>query len=260
VEIGNAAQVLTAPKHPYAISLCDAAQRIPQPTHALAPDVPVIAEARRVSKIWGRGAGAVTAVADVSLQVRRGEIVGIGGASGCGKSTLLRLLATMDAPSGGSVWLNGSPQPRRDGFVMPIFQDASGSLDRRWPVWRSVTEPLLAAHRREKPARSARQQIARANLNAVGLHSIDLEARPEELSVGQCQRIAIARALLAQPSLLIADEPTSALDAATTNEILRLLLQATEQGAGLVLVSHNQAMLKQICHRVLTMRGGRLDS
>jgi peptide/nickel transport system ATP-binding protein len=260
VEIGNAAQVLTAPKHPYAISLCDAAQRIPQPTHALAPDVPVIAEARRVSKIWGRGAGAVTAVADVSLQVRRGEIVGIGGASGCGKSTLLRLLATMDAPSGGSVWLNGSPQPRRDGFVMPIFQDASGSLDRRWPVWRSVTEPLLAAHRREKPARSARQQIARANLNAVGLHSIDLEARPEELSVGQCQRIAIARALLAQPSLLIADEPTSALDAATTNEILRLFLQAAEQGAGLVLVSHDQTMLKQFCHRVLIMRAGQLDS
>lgn len=257
VEIGKANEVLTAPTHPYAISLCDAAQQLPQPSHAIAADAPVIAEARAVSKIWGRGERAVTAVADVSLQVRRGEIVGIGGPSGCGKSTLLRLLATMEAPSSGSVWLEGSPHPRRDGFVMPIFQDASGSLDRRWPVWRTLTEPLLATHRREKPAKEERRQIARAQLDEVGLQGVDLNARPDELSVGQCQRIAIARALLARPSLLIADEPTSALDAATTSEILRLLLQAAAQGTGIVLVSHDQAMLRKFCHRVLLMQAGK---
>lgn len=260
VEIGPAAQVLAAPTHPYAISLCNAARQTPTPSSAIAAAAPVIAETRQVSKTWGRGECAVTAVADVSLQVRQGEIVGISGASGCGKSTLLRLLATIEAPSNGSIWLEGSPQPRRDGFVMPIFQDASGSLDRRWPVWRSLTEPLLAGHRREKPARQERRQIARTQLDAVGLQGVGLDAGPDELSVGQCQRIAIARALLAQPSLLLADEPTSALDAATSTEILRLLLLAAEQGTGIVLVSHDQIMLEKFCHRVFTMQAGRLDS
>lgn len=254
VETGAAAEILATPQHAYTIALCHATQHTPTPAHTIASDEPVIAETRQVSKVWGR----VAAVSEVSMSARRGEIVGISGPSGCGKSTLLRLLATIESPSGGSVWLGGQPQPRRDGFVMPIFQNASGSLDHRWPVWRSLTEPLLARHRSARPAPSERRALARMQLDAVGLSGIDLEARPAELSVGQCQRVAIARALLAKPALLIADEPTSALDVFTANEILRLLMQATRQGAGLVIVSHDQAMLKTFCHRVLPMQGGKL--
>jgi peptide/nickel transport system ATP-binding protein len=254
VECGAATAILTSPQHAYTTALCNVALNIPQPDHRISDTDSVIAEARAVSKTWGH----VAAVDEASLTVRRGEIVGISGPSGCGKSTLLRLLATIEPPSGGSVWLDGSPQPRRDGFVMPIFQDASGSLDQRWPVWRSLTEPLRARHRNQKPSLSERRALARTRLNAVGLTNIDLEARPTEISVGQCQRIAIARALIAEPRLLIADEPTSALDVFTATEILRLLRQATQQGAGLVLVSHDQTMLETFCHRVLPMRAGRL--
>jgi peptide/nickel transport system ATP-binding protein len=95
----------------------------------------------------------VAAVSNVNLQVRRGEIVGICGDSGCGKSTLLRMLATIETPAQGEIYLGGEPatsgesrktvkQKTRSGFVMPIFQDPLASLDRRWAIWRAVTEPL----------------------------------------------------------------------------------------------------------------------
>lgn len=256
VESGAATTILTSPQHSYTVTLCQARLQTPQPKYLIADTEPVLAEARQVSKTWGR----TTAVSEASLTVRRGEIVGISGPSGCGKSTLLRLLAMLEAPSSGSIWLDGLSQPRRDGFVMPIFQDASGSLDQRWPIWRSLTEPLLARHRRHQPTSLERQALAHTHLDAVGLGSIALDTRPTELSVGQCQRVAIARALLAQSRLLLADEPTSALDVTTATEILRLLLQAAEQGAGLVIVSHDQAMLERFCHRVLPMQAGKLVS
>ena len=258
VETDLAANLLASPQHPYTISLCKALLPTSQPLLPIANDAAVIAEARQVSKIWGRGERGVRAVTNVSLQVRRGEIVGICGASGCGKSTLLRLLATIEVPSSGSVWLDGSPHPKRNGFVMPIFQDASGSLDCRWPVWRSITEPLMARHRRDTPSPQQRRALARTQLDTVGLSGIDVESRPDELSVGQCQRIAIARALAAKPALLIADEPTSALDVVTAAEIFHLLWRAVEQGAGLVIVSHDHTRLEQFCHRVLKMHAGKL--
>jgi peptide/nickel transport system ATP-binding protein len=143
---------------------------------------------------------------------------------------------------------------------MPVFQDASGSLDRRWPVWRSITEPLMASQRKEKPARNARREIARERLATVGLSSVALEARPGELSVGQCQRVAIARALIAEPSLIVADEPTSALDVSTASGILQLLGEAARQGTAILIASHDQRALNAICHRVLTMRDGALST
>lgn len=162
-----------------------------------------VVEARRVAQRYGRGLRAVHAVRAASLAVRPGEIVGIAGPSGCGKSTLLRLLATIETPSSGEVWLNGELTTRggsqrlfsamaRNGFVMPIFQDPLGSLDRRWPIWRSLTEPLTAPQRMKRPDAHQRRAIARERLAEVGLAHLDLEARPDELSLGQCQRIAIA--------------------------------------------------------------------
>jgi peptide/nickel transport system ATP-binding protein len=258
VEIGAAATVLKAPQHSYTIELLDASIDKFQQPPLIPGDAGVLIEAQQVSKIWGRGRQAVAAVADVSMTVRRGEIVGVSGPSGCGKSTLLRMLATIEAPTAGTILLNGSTQFPRNGFVMPVFQDAGGSLDRRWPVWRTITEPLMASHRKEKPSRKERRNIARGRLAEVGLGGIDPEAWPDELSTGQCQRVAIARALAAEPSLIVADEPTSALDASTAAEILRSLTKAVEKGASVIIASHDQQMLNAICHRALRMRDGRL--
>lgn len=223
-----------------------------------------VAEACNVAKTYDRGRKSVNAVVAASLQVQPGEIVGIGGPSGCGKSTFLRLLATIEPPTNGAIYLNGvciatgqtqwiTHKLARSGYVMPIFQDPVGSLDRRWPIWRTITEPLTA---KATLSAAQRQGLALAQLDAVGLAHLDLDARPNELSVGQCQRIAIGRALLARPALIVADEPTSALDASVSAAILHLLAEIAAQGTAIVMVSHDQAVLQTLCHRVLTMTDG----
>src|SRR5262249_3037205 len=105
-----------------------------------------------------------------------------------------------------------------------------------------------------------RREIARHWLSEVGLAHLDPEAHPFELSIGQCQRISIARALAAQPALIVADEPTSALDASVAAAILHLLAKSAQAGTALAIVSHDRAVLSALCHRVLTMRNGVLES
>ncbi len=170
----------------------------------------------------------------VSVEIGKGAAVGVIGPSGAGKSTLLRLLAGIETPDSGAI--DRHPDLSRPGAIMPIFQNASASLDARWPVWRSVTEP--AAARRRLP-RKVRRELAREMLARVGLDGIDPDARPQELSTGQCQRVAIARALSAEPLLLVADEPTSALDTLSRRRIADLLLEALEQGIGVIVATHD---------------------
>ena len=214
-------------------------------------------------KRYGRGSKQVTAVANASLRLRAGEIVGIHGASGSGKSTLLRLLAGVERPTAGTVRLQGRATDARrphpaPGAAMPILQDPVGSLDPRWPIWRSITEPLTAPHRPRRPARSERRELAARQLATVGLQGIDLDALPGELSRGQCQRVAILRALVAEPAVVLADEPTSALDVSVSAGILHLLAGMAKRGAALVVVSHDLAMLDVLCHRLLPMHAGHL--
>jgi peptide/nickel transport system ATP-binding protein len=271
VEIGEAEAVLRHPQHSYTIALLSAVPRVgdkmASPVEARAE---VVLEANSVSRVYRSGTKTVHAVIKADLSVRRGEIVGIYGPSGSGKSTLLRVLATIEPPTAGTVSLGGKltttsetkrllDRRARSGFVMPIFQDPVSSLDRRWAIWRIVTEPLMAKTRNNHPSRAPRREIARERLAQVGLAEVDLEARPDDLSIGQCQRVSIARALTAEPALIVADEPTSALDAAVSMLILRLLVMASEQGIAIVIVSHDQAMLRALCHRVLSMQDGILE-
>lgn len=266
IEMGATATILNEPRHPYTVALLGARPRPGSlvPRSFAADDAALIAEACEVSKVYAHGKQPVRAVVNATLRVRSGEIVGIHGPSGCGKSTLLRLLATLEEPTTGIIKLGGAAtmRPRRDGFVMPIFQDPVSSLDRRWPVWRTLTEPLTARHRRQHSrwatptARNARREAATTGLAAVGLAEIDLGARPDELSIGQCQRVAIARALAAEPALLVADEPTSALDTASAATVLRLLAAAAHKGTAVVIVSHDRLLLSVLAHRVLEMRDG----
>jgi peptide/nickel transport system ATP-binding protein len=217
-----------------------------------------VLEARSISVRYGNGRQRTAVIAGVDLQVAAGEVVGIQGPSGCGKSTLLRVLATLEKPTTGELRLNGRPQHglRRDGFVMPIPQNSAGALDPRWPIWRIITEPLMAAHRRPHPSQARRRQIAAERTATVGLDTLDLDSRPAQLSGGQRQRVAILRALIAQPRLLIADEPTAALDVSVAAGVLHLLADAAASGVAVIIASHDRIALQVLCHRVLEVRDG----
>jgi peptide/nickel transport system ATP-binding protein len=199
----------------------------------------------------------------ISLTIAAGQIVGIQGPSGCGKSTLLRVCATLERPTSGTVHITGREIPRgwhRDGAVMTVTQNASGALDPRWPIWRTITEPLQAKHHRSRPRAADRKAIAREQLARVGLDGLDPDARPAQLSGGQGQRIAILRALLAEPKLLVADEPTAALDVSVAAGVLHLLDQAATQGIAILIASHDRTALQVLCDQVAQFRDGILTT
>lgn len=196
----------------------------------------------------------VNALTSAGLEIGVGEIVGLQGPSGCGKSTLLRLVMGLELPTGGSIWRSEVLQP--PGAILPIFQDPVGSLVPHWPLWRSIAEPLTAPGG-VRLSKAARRQKAIAAMASVGLGDCDPDARPSELSVGQCQRVAIARATLRSPPLIVADEPTSALDSLSTWRVSTLLRTAADAGSAVLIVSHDSAFLARLADRVIEMREGR---
>jgi peptide/nickel transport system ATP-binding protein len=182
----------------------------------------------------------------VDLTVRAGEVVGICGPSGQGKTTLLRALAGLHRPLSGTIWLGDvavwqgrRPRRPRPGYVMPVFQDVSASLDPRWPVWRSVAE-----------AGATRADVERL-FTSVGLDHAHLDVRPRQLSGGQRQRVAIARALAGRPALIVADEPTAALDPTVAAGVVRLLREVADGGCAVVVASHDEARVNSFADRVL---------
>ncbi|RIJ76535.1 ABC transporter ATP-binding protein [Nakamurella silvestris] len=267
VECGPTNRVIAAPQHRQTRKLLAAARvgpggsaitrtRSTPPPRTPAP----VVELDGVSRTYRRGRAVVPAVRNVSLRIEAGEILGLAGRSGSGKSTLLRLVAGMERPDGGSVRMSGSPvwaarsrTPRwpRPGYVMPVFQDAVASLDRRWPLWRSITEPL--SFTADPPDRAGRRRLAREELDRIGLADLPVDALPGQLSVGQCQRVAIARALIAGPTLVVADEPTAALDVVAASVITEMLGRAAERGCAIVVVSHDLPRLAGFTHRILTI-------
>ena len=194
-----------------------------------------LARCTDLTRTYGSGAGAVHALRGVSCTLRPGTQVALTGPSGSGKSTLLHLLAGLDTPTSGTItWpgLGGSPEGR-PGLIGMVFQGPSllPPLD----VIENIALPLLLAGGQETQSR----ERAAAALHDVGLD--ELAARlPEELSGGQAQRVAVARALAARPRLILADEPTGQLDSAHAAQVVGLLLDAaTLLGAALVLSTHD---------------------
>jgi oligopeptide transport system ATP-binding protein len=204
------------------------------------------------------------AVDGVSFDLQPGESLGIVGESGCGKSTLARaLLNLVPATAGRIEWMGEDmggagaaqwQQVRRS--VQMVFQDPLASLDPRMNVAQIVGEPLRT-HQPQLPADAVLRQV-REMLDRVGLGDAHLYRYPHEFSGGQCQRIAIARALVLKPRLIVCDEPVSALDVSIQAQIINLLqdLQRELQLA-LVFIAHDLAVVKQISQRVLVMYLGR---
>ncbi|MBM9466575.1 ABC transporter ATP-binding protein [Nakamurella leprariae] len=273
VERGSSAEVLGAPVHPVTRALVEASVIRPRGVGRLTgtdPDDTPVSRVRAVRKEYRVGGTTTTAVADADLAVRAGEVVGILGRSGSGKSTLLRLAAGIEAPDEGQVELDGTAVwpagsrratagarlPRR-GFVMPVFQDPVASLDPRWPLWRTVTEPLLLSGSRL--TRSQRRARTITELERVGLGGVDVDRVPGSLSVGQCQRVAVVRALIAGPALLVADEPTASLDVDAAAVVAGLLRDAADRGTAVLVVSHDRPRLQSYADRILRMTDGVLS-
>jgi ABC-type lipoprotein export system ATPase subunit len=217
----------------------------------------VLLRARGLRKDYGKGEGLVRAVADVNLEVARGEAVAVRGPSGCGKSTLLHLLGGLDRPTAGELWLNGRridqlseralAQLRRHdvGFVFQAFH-----LMDELTAQENIELPALLAGRSPREA----QRRARQLLEQVGL--VDrADHLPSALSGGQRQRVAIARALANEPAVMFADEPTGNLDSAGTLEVLRLFESLHENGLTLVVVTHNERIAAST-DRQISMRDG----
>jgi ABC-type glutathione transport system ATPase component len=212
----------------------------------------------------GRGASAVTVLRDANLTVRAGEIVGISGPSGAGKSSLIKVLCGELNAEAGIVELRaatcvGPPiRVRRavPGSIALIDQDPMATLDALWTVGQSVAEPLRAAGIARKEAR----RRALVALDMVGLGHLGPDRQPHELSLGQAQRVCVARALAAQPALLLADEATSALDVTNAAGVVGLIRQAADGGTAVIMVSHDHRLLDAVSDRRLCLTNGRLET
>lgn len=240
VEHGDAERVLTNPRDPYTLALVHAHDPLVDGSSG-APAGRVVLDVDAVSHSYGNR----QVVPTTSLRVRHGEILGIRGPSGSGKSTLLRILAGLEKAGTGTVTWSGAPAPA-PGSVQVVFQDAVGSLDPRWPIWKSVSEPI-----RLRGARG--RDTAASALRRLGLETVPLQARPAALSGGQCQRVALARALVSGAGLVLADEPTAALDPTVGRQVLRALRDLADTGTAVVIVSHDDRALASVCDRILTM-------
>lgn len=208
-------------------------------------------------KNWrGKVTERVHALNGLNLAVQRGETLGIVGESGCGKSTLAKLLMGMLKPTTGQFELPAGKKSGLGHGMQMVFQDPLSSLDPRLPVWRSITEPVWIASR---AAEKERRSLAESLAVKVGIRPEYLDRPPHAFSGGQRQRIAIARALSAQPDIMVLDEPTSALDISVQAQILNLLVTLQkQQNLTYVLISHNVSVVRHMSDRVAVMYLGQI--
>jgi oligopeptide/dipeptide ABC transporter ATP-binding protein len=209
--------------------------------------------------------GVLQAVADVSFDLHVGETLGIVGETGSGKSTLARSVIQAPPPKRGEVIFQGQDLVRMSGGrlksarrnLQMVFQDPFTSLDPRWTVSRLVEEPLVAYRDGDRHKRRARVSEL---LDLVGLDPArHATRRPHELSGGQCQRVAVARALALHPKLILCDEPVSSLDVLVQAQVLNLFEKLREElGLSYLFIAHDLALVKQVSDRVAVMYLGKL--
>ncbi|WP_316732964.1 ABC transporter ATP-binding protein [Streptomyces mirabilis] len=252
VEHGLVGAVLGAPAQAYTQELLGAVPRVDAPRTASAVTEEVVLEASGLRREFGRGKKAFAAVDDVSSTIHRGETLGIVGESGSGKTTLGRMLVGLLEPTAGEIKPGGGVRPD----VQMVFQDPVSSLNPRRSVGESIADPLRAQGERDEGRIRGR---VRELLERVGLEAAHYDRYPHEFSGGQRQRVGIARALAADPRVIVCDEPVSALDVTTQAQVIALLAELQrELGLALVFVAHDLAVVRQVSDRVAVMRRGRI--
>ena len=214
-----------------------------------------------ITKTYTVGSMEYPALRGVSFRIEKGELASIIGPSGSGKSTILNIVGALDRPTSGRVFIDGINvrkmnddqlsvlRNRKIGFVYQSF-----NLIQRLTAAENVEMPLLARNIES----SVRHNRALKMLKAVGLGR-KVNKRPNELSGGEQQRVAVARALVTQPALVIGDEPTGNLDSKTTSDILNLITHVNKTtGATFILVTHNQEVAEKT-HRIISIRDGLVE-
>src|SRR5690242_8467881 len=221
------------------------------------PDVVILTH--KLTRDYDMGGEVVHALRGVNIQIKRNEFVAIMGPSGSGKSTLMNLIGCLDTPTAGEYWLNGQRvsdlsdsalariRNREIGFVFQTF-----NLLPRATSLHNVELPLIYA---AVPSKKRRERAVRA-LERVGLGE-RMNHKPSELSGGQRQRVAVARALVTEPSILLADEPTGNLDSVTSRDIMTLFEALHAAGHTIVVVTHEHDIAKH-AHRIITFRDGKI--
>ncbi|HTX69085.1 MAG TPA: ABC transporter ATP-binding protein [Thermoleophilia bacterium] len=217
-----------------------------------------VVQARGLGRTYGKGGAAVTALSGVDVDIAEGRLTAIMGPSGSGKSTLMHILAGLDQPTHGQVWIDGTEithlkekkltQLRRDkiGFIFQSF-----NLLATLTADENIVLPLSLARRR------ADEGWRRSVIEAVGLQD-RLTHRPAELSGGQQQRVAVARALITRPAVLFADEPTGNLDSRTGGEVLTLLRRSVDEFRQTIIMVTHDAGAASIADRVVFLKDGRI--
>jgi len=268
VELGAKDEVLKRPRHDYTKMLIGSVPTLRPHGRPVDPSAPLVLETRKLSKnyvdrSWFGRHREVQAAADVDLQVRRGQTLGIVGESGSGKSTVARCVVRLIDPTGGEIRLNDEdvatmsharlrPLRRR---VQIVFQDPYRSLNPRRTVGEAIIEgPVNYGMPRDKALARAREL-----LELVRMDPSALERYPHQFSGGQRQRLCIARALAMEPELLIADEAVSALDVSVQAQVLRLLEEIRARlNLAMLFITHDLRVASQVCDWLAVMSKGRI--
>jgi peptide/nickel transport system ATP-binding protein len=268
VELGPREEVLRRPRHDYTKMLISSVPGLVPRATAASRDAPVVLETRKLAKTYidRRWIGArrdVHAAEDVSLEVRRGQTLGIVGESGSGKSTVARCIVRLVDPSSGEVRLDGVDIARAGAAVLKpvrrkvqiVFQDPYRSLNPRRTVGEAIIEgPLNYGVPRPEALERARRLMGLVRMDAQALGRY-----PHQFSGGQRQRICIARALAMEPELLIADEAVSALDVSVQAQVLQLLEEIRARlDLAMLFITHDLRVAAQVCDHVAVMQRGRV--
>jgi D-methionine transport system ATP-binding protein len=212
----------------------------------------------RIGKVFGNSPGTVPALADVQLQVARGEVFGIIGRSGAGKSTLLRLVNGLEKPTSGTVSVNGVSVGELDERGLVALRRRTGMVFQHFNLLsaKTVRENIGLPLKIAGASKAAIERKVDALLELVGL-SEKRNAYPASLSGGQKQRVGIARALVHDPDILLCDEATSALDPETTQSILALLRDINRRlGLTIILITHEMEVIREVCDTVAVIERG----
>ncbi len=260
VEQGAVADIFGSPQHEYTQMLLKAGAE--RKVERLPENTPVVLAAEDISVAVSEGAGwfkkrQKTLLQPASFMLKSGETLGVIGESGSGKTTLAKALMHL-MPFAGCLKLEGQNwQPQQRRLMQMVFQDPFGAFNPRMDVLAIVSEALDVY----EPQLSRNEKQARVEnvLRQVGLPGDILGRYPHEFSGGQRQRLAIARAIIVRPKVLVLDEPTSALDVQWQQQILTLLAQLqAEHGLSLIIISHDLAVIRALSHRVLVLQGGQI--